>query len=389
MSAGKTRLPRRKPIDYSIMRESPFYDGMLTAEHKDVVREMRGLYELILTTHYVRNLYVASVWGWASGRTKSANVDMVTPEGFTVLNIRATETTNDLGETSGTYNISSTPGIPDPTQAPFRAFRTDKLSTAVAFIAHGARRRGRWDDPFSGFLSEDRGTDQLRKIEDSRARIDCVLSDMAYRLTRYYELSTQHINLDSDCTTWAARCASGRASMLDVPHTIRSKIETAAEEYHNACAKIEDTLSRVRDGLCRKKMMIAHGMYLGDPEKINRSASKGPGNDQPLIIATADFTPMYEALVNHVTNGTPSSYFTIEFDSKPRLYKSFNALPEEMKAQIAPKMIPINLRKGVGPSEWSNKIFPSLNMCCEYLEEIESLIYARDNPAVNWYVVNY
>lgn len=389
MSAGKTRLPRRKPINYSIMREAPFYDGMLTADHKDVVREMRGLYELILTAHYVRNLYVASVWGWAGGKTKSANVEMVTPEGFIVLSIRATETTNDLGETSGAYNIGSTPGFPDSVQAPFKAFRTDKLSAAVSFIAHGIRRRASWDDPFDYYVSHDTQVDSLRKIETPTARIEAVLSDIAYRLTRHYELSTQHINLDSDCTTWAARCASGRASMLDAPHAIRSKIETAAEEYHNACAKIEDTLSRVRDGLCRKKLMIAHGMYLGDPEKINRSASKGPGNDQPLIIATADFTPMYEALVNHVTNGTPSSDFTIQFDSKPRLYKSFNSLPEEMKAQIAPKMIPINLRKGVGPSEWADKIFPPLNMCCEYLEEIESLIYTRDNPAVNWYVVNY
>lgn len=388
MSASKARLPRRKPIDYSIMRESPFYDGMLTADEKDIVREMRGLYELALTAHYVRNLYVASVWGWGSDTSKIATIELVTPEGFIVMSIRASEMTDDKGKPVEQYVIGSTAGFPDPTQAPFRAFRTDKLSTAVAFIAHGARRRGRWDDPFSGFLSEDRGSDELRKIENPRTRIDCVLSDMAYRLTRYYELATQFINLDSEATTWAARCAAGRASMLDVPHHIRNKIEKSTEDYYAACAKIEDALSKVREGLCRKKLIIGHGMYLTNPDKVDRH-SQGRGNDHPLILASADFTPMYEALVNHVTSGKPSSDFEIQFDDKPRLYKSFNTLPEEMKAVIAPKMIPINLRLGVSPSEWSTKMFPVLHKSCEYLEEIETLLYLRDNPTVRWYVVNY
>lgn len=388
MSAAKKRLPRRKPIDYSIMRESPFYDGMLTADEKEIVREMRGLYELALTAHYVRNLYVASVWGWASDTTKVATIEMVTAEGFVVMSIRANETTAADGKRIEQYALGGTTGFPDPDQAPFRSFQSNKLSTAVAFVAHGSRRRGGWDDPFSGFLSADRDDDELRKIENPTARIDSVVQNMAYQITRRYELETQYINLDSNATTWAARCASGRASMLDVPHNIRNKIEKSTEEYYNACAKIEETLTKVREGLCRKKLMIGHGMYLANPDKVDRVG--GPGNDQPLILAVADFTPMYEALVNHVTNGTPSSEFNIEFDSKPRLYKSFNTLPEDMKARIAPKMIPINLRLGAKPSDWATKMFPNgfLHKSCEYLEEVESLVYTRDNPAVKWYVVN-
>lgn len=342
---NKTRLPRNKPINYTIMRYAPFYDGMLTEDERNMVRGNKDLYECVKTAHYARGLYVGGV------NPEGTYVCMVTPEGFPVMGIRCRPDHFEL-----------TQGFWPDDRAPISSINSKpkKLSQVVSIIAHGIRRRSGILDPW----------------EHKLPRAAATFSDMRHALRRRYSIERNWVNLSADATTWAALCATGRVSQVDVPTSVMDEINRGAATYNKHVEEVDSVLSQLREGLCRKKWVI--GAQVFDRSNIRHKA---------FIVGRADMTSLFDTVRESALRDVPNdNQVNVDFDIPLRLYRSFDALPEEAKSSIAPRMIALNVRKGRPQSEWATSLFPPVDGC-EYMDEIETLTMGS-NARINWYVVN-
>lgn len=341
----KARLPRNKPIDYTIMRYAPFYDGMLTDDERNKVRNDKELYECVKTAHYTRGLYVGGV------NPEGTYVCMVTAEGLPMMGIRRR---SDHFELSHGY-------WPDD-RYPHQSVsgKHKKLSQAVSTIAHGIRRRSGTSDPFDYEVP----------------RVAAMFTDMCHGLRRRYSIEKNWVNLSADATTWAALCATGRVSQVDVPTSVMNEIVNGAAKYNKHVEEVDNVLSQLREGLCRKKWVV--GAQVFDRSNIRHTS---------IIVGRADMTPLFDAVREATLREMNFSHrVNINFDIPLRLYRSFDALPEEFKSNIAPRMIALNVREGRPQSEWATSLFPLVDGTF-YRDEIETLTMGS-NQRINWYVVN-
>lgn len=344
-NVNKARLPRNKPIDYTIMRYAPFYDGMLTDDERNKVRNDKELYECVKTAHYTRGLYVGGV------NPEGTYVCMVTAEGLPVMGIR---------RRSGAFELSSGYYPDDAYPHSSLGGNPKKLPQTVSTIAHGIRRRSGTTDPW------DYGVQ----------RVPAVVANMWQGLRRRYSIEKNWVNLSADATTWAALCATGKVSQVDVPTSVMNEIVNGAAVYNKHVEEVDSVLSQLREGLCRKKWII--GARVFERSNIRHAA---------LIVGRADMTPLFDAVrESAIRSMTLSHQINVTFDTPLRLYRSFDALPEEFKSNIAPRMIALNVREGRPQSEWATSLFPPVDGTC-YRDEIETLTMGSASR-IHWYVVN-
>lgn len=355
MSMNK-RLPRRKPIDYSIMREAPFYDGLLTKEDKARAREDKQLWDCVLTAHYTRKLYVANV--------KPSEITMVDVEGFPVLNIRR--------RASGKIKLTVAVEAHDPAHCTQEITETENVSRAISVIAHGRRSRGAYGNDFGDFVHSFDGD----PAPQSRSRH--LVSMLCANLVREYDLRPKFIDLNATAYTWAARVSVGDVSVLDIPADIRESISKGVASYNAETSEKSALFEQLRSGLGRSKWVIG--------------VADDTTNDMEIIVGKFDMTVVCDTLEQYYRCLVP--YYNlpddVEFNAQIpfRLYKSLNSLPEDMKASIVPRLMALNVRRGTPQHGWSKTLFCENEYGCQYLDEIDTLVASSYRGRLSWYIIN-
>ena len=353
LNTTKKRAPRRKIADPSIMKEAPFYDGAMSMEDKINVTGDDNMWRCVMAAHHHLKLYV-----WKS---YSNTVEMVDVHGFPRLKIRCSS--GDKGvEILDTYSSIDAAGYTWT-----RVMLTKNIARAVSLIVNGKRDRY---GQFDSIVPE--ATSEPKKVWE-------LFNNMANSISRGFELSPKYINMSSVQTTWAARLMAGEVAITDVPTNVYNDIRTLHAKYAKEVNDTTEVLTQLREAMCRDKWMIA---------------SFGDGS---LSIGKYNLSAGYKLIEDYVAGRMDSWFDQMKLSSATytcamplRRYYNINAVPENIRAEIIPQIIPFMIRKGVPQHEWNSAMFgrEMYDEGAKFYPEIDVITYRRSSHNTGWHLVN-